>query len=104
MLVLGAVMVVMGEKQKKAFRRVCDLLEEKQEIMDTLMDADERERLLEERDVLIKKYQAHIRDIRNKYNKWMYEGKCNELEFYRIAENYRKLLREEYEVRFGCIK
>ena len=65
------------------------------------MDADERKRLLEERDVLIKKYQAHIRDIRNKYNKWMHEGKCNELEFYRIAENYRKLLREEYEVRFG---
>ena len=100
-LVLGAVMVVMGEKQKKAFRRVCDLLEEKQEIRDTLMDAEERKRLLEERDVLIKKYQTHIRDIRNKYNKWMYEGKCNELEFYRIAENYRKLLREEYEVRFG---
>ena len=47
-------MVVMGEKQKKAFRRVCDLLEEKREIIDTLMDADERERLLEERDVLIK--------------------------------------------------
>ena len=50
-------MVVMGEKQKKAFRRVCDLLEEKQEIRDTLMDADERKKLLEERDVLIKKYQ-----------------------------------------------
>ena len=89
------------EQQKKAFRRVVDLLQEKREIRDTLMSAEEQSRLLNERDVLIEKYQEYIHDFKDKYNNWILEGKCNELEYFRIAENYRKLLREEYEVRFG---
>ena len=44
------------EQQKKAFRRVVDLLQEKKRLR-YLRTAEEQSRLLSERDVLIKKYQ-----------------------------------------------
>ena len=94
---------VIQERQTKAFRRVLDILEEKRDIRNTIMDASEQERLLDARSSLTEKYYEHIGDIRKKYNNWISEGKVNELEYFRICEDYRRLLREEYEVRF-CLK
>ena len=92
---------MMRERQMKAFRRILDILEEKRDIRNTIMDAVEQERLLQTRSSLTGKYYEHIGDIRKKYNKWVSVGKVNELEYFRICEDYRRLLKEEYEVRFG---
>ena len=55
------------------------------------MSAEEQSRLLNERDVLIEKYQEYIHDFKDKYNNWILEGKCNELGISGWLKNYRKL-------------
>ena len=91
----------MRERQMKAFRRILDILEEKRDIRNTIMDATQQEILLDALSSLTEKYYEHIGDIRKKYNNWVSAGEVNELEYFRICEDYRKLLTEEYEVRFG---
>ena len=89
------------ERQKKAFKRILDILEEKKDINEMIISVEERKRLITAREELTENYYQHINNWARHYKRWIKEGKCNELEYFRLCEDYRKLLKEEYEVRFG---
>tara|TARA_B100000035_G_C20876921_1_gene498792 strand:+ start:471 stop:755 length:285 start_codon:yes stop_codon:yes gene_type:complete len=93
-------MSAVRERQKKAFNRILDILEEKRDINETIMNVEDRKKLIAELEDLTAKYYKHINDWARHYKSWIEKGKCNEMEYFRLCEDYRKLLREEYEVRF----
>ena len=94
-------MSVVKEKQRKAYIRILEILKEKKDIRHMLMEINYRKRLLGERDLLANDYYQHIKDWGIKYYRWIRAGKVNELEYFRLCEDYRKLLNREHEVRFG---
>ena len=49
-------------KQRRAFERILDILEEKRDIREMIMDVEDRKRLLNERDELTDEYYVHIRE------------------------------------------
>ena len=96
-------MTAVRERQRKAFNRILDILEEKKDINESIMSVEERKRLIAQREELTENYYQHINNWARHYKRWIQKGKCNEMEYFRLCEDYRKLLREEYEVRF-CSK
>ena len=69
MLVFGELMrrrrkqlSVVQSKQRRAFERILDILEEKRDIREMIMDVEDRKRLLNERDELTDEYYVHIRE------------------------------------------
>ena len=55
-------MSVVQGKQRRAFERILDILEEKRDIREMIMDVEDRKRLLNERDELTDEYYVHIRE------------------------------------------
>ena len=49
-------MSVVQGKQRRAFERILDILEEKRDIREMIMDVEDRKRLLNERDELTDEY------------------------------------------------
>jgi len=99
-LLFNVIMSVVRANQKKAFIRILDILEEKRDISEIIMDAEKRNKLLADRKELTDNYYQHINDWARHFECWTQNGKCNELEYFRLCEDYRKLLNKEYEVRF----
>ena len=92
---------VVQRKQRRAFERILDILEEKRDIREMIMSVEDRQRLLHERDVLTDEYYLHIRKWGGSFYRWIRRGKVDELEFFRLNQQYRHLLENEYRVRFG---
>ena len=108
MLVFGELMrrrkkqlsVVQG-KQRRAFERILDILEEKRDIREMIMDVEDRKRLLNERDELTDEDYVHVREWGGSFYRWMRRGKVDEMQFFRLNQQYRNLLEKEHRVRFG---
>ena len=67
-------MTAVRERQRKAFNRILDILEEKRDINESIMSVEDRKKLITEREELTKNYYHHINNWARHYKRWIQKG------------------------------